>query len=93
MRNLRWLLVVIIMLSLMLILLLALGLLFAAEIYLTAFGLSLLFILIISTLSDVREKSPGQILLTYNVVIEIEGQETPALVADLLVLAILPPQS
>ena len=47
----------------------------------------------ISTLSDVREKSPGQILLTYNVVIEIEGQETPALVADLLVLAILPPQA
>ena len=47
----------------------------------------------ISTLANVREKSPGQILLTYNVVIEIEGQETPALVADLLVLAILPPQS
>ena len=47
----------------------------------------------ISTLSEVREKSPGQILLTYNVIIEIEDQETPALVADLLVLAILPTPS
>ena len=45
----------------------------------------------VSTLTNVRQKAPDQILLTYDVVMEIEGQETPALVAELLVLAILPP--
>ena len=45
----------------------------------------------VSTLANVRQKAPDQILLTYDVVMEIEGQETPALVAELLVLAILPP--
>ena len=45
----------------------------------------------ISTLKDVAEKSPGQILLTSNVVVEIEGEERPALVADLLTLAIIAP--
>lgn len=45
----------------------------------------------ISTLKDVAEKSPGQILLTSSVVVEIEGEERPALVADLLTLAIMAP--
>lgn len=45
----------------------------------------------ISTLKDVVEKSPGQILLTANVVVEIEGEERPALVADILTLAIMAP--
>jgi len=47
----------------------------------------------ISTLKAVREKSPGQYLLTSNVVVEIEGEETPALVADLLTLVIMAPAS
>lgn len=45
----------------------------------------------VSTLKDVAEKSPGQILLTSSVVVEIEGEERPALVADLLTLAIMAP--
>jgi acyl dehydratase len=45
----------------------------------------------VSTLKAVREKSPGQYLLTSHVVVEIEGSETPALVADLLTLVILAP--
>jgi acyl dehydratase len=47
----------------------------------------------ISTLKAVREKSPGQYLLTSNVVVEIEGSETPALIADLLTLVIMAPAS
>ena len=47
----------------------------------------------ISTLKDVREKSVGQYLLTSSVVVEIEDSETPALVADLLTLAIMAPGS
>ena len=47
----------------------------------------------ISTLKAVREKSPGQYLLTSSVVVEIEGFETPALVADLLTLVIMAPAS
>lgn len=43
----------------------------------------------ISTLTDVTEKSPGQILMTSNVVVEIEGEERPALVADILTLAVM----
>ncbi|MCL1599222.1 MAG: MaoC family dehydratase [Actinomycetia bacterium] len=46
----------------------------------------------VSTLKDVKERSPGQYLLTSHVVVEIEGEETPALVADLLTLAIMAPQ-
>jgi acyl dehydratase len=46
---------------------------------------------VIATLEDVTEKSPGQILLTSNVVVEIDGEDKPALVADLLTLAIMPP--
>lgn len=43
----------------------------------------------ISVLKAVREKSPGQILITNTVTVEIEGQEKPAVVADLLTLAFL----
>ena len=45
----------------------------------------------VSTLKAVREKSPGQYLLTSGVVVEIEGEDTPALVADILTLAIMAP--
>ncbi len=47
----------------------------------------------VTTLKDVREKAPGQYLLTNHVVVEIEDEETPALVADVLTLAIMPPGS
>ena len=47
----------------------------------------------ISTLQDVTEKSPGQLLLTSNVVVEIEGEDRPALVADILTLAVMAPAS
>lgn len=47
----------------------------------------------VSTLSSVTEKGPGRILITNNVVVEIEGVETPALVADVLTLAILAPSA
>jgi acyl dehydratase len=47
----------------------------------------------VSTLTDVTEKSPGQILLTSNVVVEIEGEDKPALVADILSLAVLAPSA
>ncbi len=56
-RNLRWPLGAVIGLSSLVILLLGLGLLFAAEIYLTSFALSLLFILLIKTLTDVLERA------------------------------------
>jgi len=45
----------------------------------------------ISTLKAVREKSHGQYLLTMNAVVEIEGSDTPALVADLLILVVMAP--
>jgi len=45
----------------------------------------------ISVLKDVREKSPGRILITNSVTVEIEGEAKPALVADLLTLAIMGP--
>jgi len=47
----------------------------------------------VSTLKDVTEKSPGQILLTSTVVVEIEGEDKPALVADILTLAVMAPLS
>ena len=43
----------------------------------------------VSVLKSVREKSPGQWLITNTVTVEIEGEETPALVADVLTLAIM----
>jgi len=35
------------------------------------------------------EKKPGQFLITYNVSVEIEGSETPALVAEWLAMQIV----
>ncbi len=46
----------------------------------------------VSTLKEVTERSPGQILLTSGIVVEIEGVETPALVADILTLAVMDPR-
>lgn len=43
----------------------------------------------ISVLKDVREKSPGRILITNSVTVEIEDEDKPALIADLLTLAIM----
>lgn len=43
----------------------------------------------VSVLKDVTEKAPGQILLTSTVTVEIEGEERPALVADILTLAVM----
>jgi len=43
------------------------------------------------TLKDAVEKKPGQILLTYNVTVEIDGVEKPALVADWLAMQFLMP--
>lgn len=43
----------------------------------------------IGTLKDVAEKSPGQILITSGIVVEIEGQDKPALIADILTLAVM----
>lgn len=45
----------------------------------------------VGTLKDVTERSPGQILITTGVVVEIEGEDKPALVADTLTLAIMAP--
>jgi acyl dehydratase len=43
----------------------------------------------VSILKDVREKSPGRILITNSVTVEIDGEEKPALVADILTLAVM----
>ena len=43
----------------------------------------------VGTLKDVTERAPGQILITTSVVVEIEGEEKPALVADTLALAVM----
>jgi len=43
------------------------------------------------TLKDAVEKKPGQILLTYNVSVEIDGVDKPALVADWLAMQFLMP--
>jgi acyl dehydratase len=40
-------------------------------------------------LANVEEKSPGRILLTYRHTIEIEGQDKPACVAEMLGLVVL----
>lgn len=40
-------------------------------------------------LGNVVEKKPGQFLITYNVSVEIEGGETPALVAEWLALQVV----
>lgn len=40
-------------------------------------------------LGNVIEKKPGQFLLTYNVSVEIEGVETPALAAEWLVMQVV----
>ena len=39
-------------------------------------------------LKDAIEKKPGQFLLTYEVTVDIEGQEKPALIADWLAMQI-----
>jgi len=38
------------------------------------------------SLKDVVEKKPGQFLLTYEVSVDIEGQDKPALIADWLAM-------
>ncbi|MDB2438129.1 MaoC family dehydratase [Hellea sp.] len=38
------------------------------------------------TLKEATEKKPGQFLLTYEVSVEIDGQEKPALIADWLAM-------
>lgn len=38
------------------------------------------------TLKDAVEKKPGQFLLTYEVTVDIEGQDKPALIADWLAM-------
>lgn len=38
------------------------------------------------SLKDAVEKKPGQFLLTYEVTVDIEGQEKPALIADWLAM-------
>jgi acyl dehydratase len=47
----------------------------------------------VATLMGVRERSQGHYLLTQNVVVEIEGEDKPALVADILTLAAVPPST
>jgi len=43
----------------------------------------------ICVLKDVSEKAPGQVLITNAVTIEIDGEEKPALIAELLTLAVM----
>ena len=45
----------------------------------------------VGTLKDVAEKSQGQILITSSIVVEIDGVDKPALVADILTLAVMGP--
>ncbi|NIB38023.1 MaoC family dehydratase [Pseudomaricurvus alkylphenolicus] len=40
--------------------------------------------------TEVTQKSPGQFLIRYNISIEIEGEDTPALIADWLGLLVVP---
>ena len=47
----------------------------------------------VGTLKDVSERAPGQVLITTSVVVEIEGEDKPALIADTLTLAIMGPAS
>lgn len=41
-----------------------------------------------ATFLDAAEKGPGRYLMTYNVVVEIEGEENPALIAEWLVMSV-----
>ncbi len=41
-----------------------------------------------SKLSDVTEKGPGQLLIKTEITVEIKGEDTPALVAETLTMAI-----
>jgi acyl dehydratase len=43
----------------------------------------------ICVLGDVTEKAAGQLLMTNSVTVEIDGEERPALVAEILTLAIM----
>ncbi|MEL6186996.1 MAG: MaoC family dehydratase [Myxococcota bacterium] len=43
-------------------------------------------------LTQFRERRPGEYLFTYEVTVEIEGEEKPALVAEWLALQMVPPQ-
>ncbi len=47
----------------------------------------------VSTLKEVVEKNPGQVLMTNAVTVEIEGDDKPALVAELLTLAVMGPSA
>ena len=42
------------------------------------------------SLKDVQERSPGQWQSTYNVTVEIEGEDKPALVAEWVFIALIP---
>ena len=42
-----------------------------------------------STLLEVSDKAPGQLLTKTKITIEIKGEETPAMVAEILTLFIL----
>lgn len=43
----------------------------------------------VSTFTDFTERGPNRYLISQNIVIEIEGSETPALVADTLTLIVM----
>jgi acyl dehydratase len=43
----------------------------------------------VCVLKEVKEKAPGQVLVTNSVTVEIEGEEKPALIAELLTLAVM----
>jgi acyl dehydratase len=44
----------------------------------------------VATLNAIAERGDGRYLTTTNVVVEIEGSDTPALVADVLTLFVVP---
>jgi acyl dehydratase len=44
---------------------------------------------LVSTFTGFSEKSPGRYLITQSVVMEIEGSDTPALIADTLTLVVM----
>jgi acyl dehydratase len=45
----------------------------------------------VSTLTDISERGTGRYLTSQHVVVEIDGNETPALVADVLTMYVLAP--
>lgn len=47
----------------------------------------------VSTLSSVADRGDNRYLTSQHVVVEIEGSETPALVADLLTMFVVPPSA